>query len=63
MDYDIHFGKVEEGKIVDWRKELENEPDVDDDEELDVTPPDVIAMLGFDPKEFSDKPKSEKEAV
>ena len=34
-----------------------DEPDPDD-EELDETPPDVIAMLGFDPKEGkSEKPK------
>jgi hypothetical protein len=27
---------------------------LDNDEELVVTPPDVVALLGFDPKEFSD---------
>lgn len=54
-DYEIYFGSVEEGKKVDWRKALEDEPDVDDDEELEVTSPEVVAMLGFDPKEFSEK--------
>ena len=57
IDYDIHFGPVDENKKVDWREALKDEPDIDDDEELEVTPPDVIAMLGFDPKEFSEKPK------
>jgi hypothetical protein len=38
----------------DWRAILADEPD--DDEELDVTPPEVVAMLGFDPLEFSEEP-------
>lgn len=35
-----------------WRK-VKPDPllDKDDDEELAETPPDVIAMLGFDPKQ------------
>lgn len=40
------------GEVVDtsnWREA----PDTDvDDDELEVTPPDVIGILGFDPKEF-----------
>ena len=44
---DVHFGRVHE-KPRDWREELKNESD-DDDEELSRTPPDVVALLGFDP--------------
>lgn len=32
------------------------EQDDDDDEELDETPEDVVAMLGFDPKEWAEQP-------
>lgn len=52
LDYDIHFGPVAE-KETEWT-DLVGEDEPDDDEELDVTPPDVIGMLGFDPKEFSE---------
>ena len=44
---DVHFGDVDSAP-VDWR----NAPDdntPDDDEELAKTPPEVIAILGFDP--------------
>lgn len=50
---DVHFEKVDEDE-PDWRNELPEEIDPDD-EELDVTPQDVIDILGFDPKEFSDE--------
>jgi hypothetical protein len=43
---DIELGKE---KLPDWRKETMDETDPDD-EELDETPADVIAILGFDPK-------------
>jgi hypothetical protein len=53
--FDIHFGVVKEKKD-DFEEVIEfDEPD--DDEELEVTPPDVVGMLGFDPKEFSTKKK------
>jgi hypothetical protein len=39
--------------LPDWRQG-EDEPDPDD-EELAETPPDVIAMLGFDPKEIDEE--------
>jgi hypothetical protein len=52
--HDVHFGPVSDKKI-DWRKALTNDNEPDDDEELEVTPPEVIGMLGFDPKEFSKK--------
>jgi hypothetical protein len=54
----ISFGRAEsdDSKLIDWR----NEPDpsgADDDEELKTTPPDVVAMLGFDPlDEDNDEP-------
>lgn len=42
---DVHFGVIN-GATVDWRRETS---EVDPDDELTSTPPDVIAMLGFDP--------------
>ena len=42
---DAHFGNAD-SKAADWRKSGDD-PDPDD-EEIE-TPPDVIAMLGFDP--------------
>jgi hypothetical protein len=44
-----HFGRVDK-KPVDWRKV----PDPDPDDEQIVTPPDVVAMLGFDPDKEPD---------
>ena len=42
----------------DWRNILADESDPDD-ELLSETPPDVVAVLGFDPLEFADsKPTS-----
>jgi len=47
-DVDVYFGSVDEG-LLDWRSELQEEEDPDD-ELLDETPEDVVAMLGFDPR-------------
>ena len=44
-----HFGEV--AKPAGWRGLPFD--DTDDDMELAVTPPDVIAMLGFDPLEIT----------
>jgi hypothetical protein len=42
--------------MSDWRDSIDPDYDMDpDDEELDVTPPDVVEELGFDPKEFSEE--------
>lgn len=49
----VHYGKVG-NKSPDWRKHKDDTPD--DDQELAKTPNSVKKMLGFDPKEFSDKP-------
>ena len=50
---DIHFGSAAAWKI-NWR----GEPDDDgDDDELAETPPDVVAMLGFDPAEEVAEPE------
>jgi hypothetical protein len=49
LDLDVHFGKIDDD-LPDWREELEE--DDPDDEELEETPEDVVAVLGFDPKEF-----------
>lgn len=48
MDYDIHFNKI--GDNEEWKKYLESAADKDDDEELDETPPEIVSMLGFDPR-------------
>lgn len=45
---EVHFGKVGASPI-DWRKMPDE--DADDDAELAKTPPDVVAILGFDPKD------------
>ena len=49
---DVHWGSAD-AKPADWR----NAPDeVDpDDEELPETPPDVVAMLGFDPLDYDEE--------
>lgn len=46
---DVHFGKADSDSI-DWRKETDDD-ELDNDEELEETPRDVVALLGFDPKE------------
>ena len=46
---DVHFGKAD-SEPTDWRKEPDND-EPDNDEELEETPEDVIALLGFDPKD------------
>lgn len=55
LDIDVHFGSTEEREVK-WREDeaLDAEEDPDD-EELDETPADVIAMLGFDPKDIDDE--------
>jgi|GEM_PF-1938735 len=48
-----YFGSVD-APPANWRSEPDDfDPD---DEELAETPPDVIAMLGFDPSELYDDP-------
>ena len=49
-DTDVHFGEIS-GAEVDWRSQEDEEDDDPDDEELEETPPDVVAVLGFDPLE------------
>jgi len=48
---EVHFGGVS-GELVDWRSELADLGEFDDDKLLDVTSPDVVGMLGFDPREL-----------
>lgn len=50
QDGDVHFGEAG-NPLPDWREASIEDVDPDD-EELEDTPPDVIAMLGFDPKEL-----------
>ena len=45
----IKFGQID-SLDYDWRKDDLKE--LDDDEPLEKTPDDVVAMLGFDPKEL-----------
>lgn len=45
----VHFGHVG-AKPKNWRDSQLKE--LDDDSELLETPPDVLAMLGFDPKDI-----------
>lgn len=40
-----------EPRTVDWRKASAATDADPDDTELEQTPPDVVAQLGFDPKE------------
>lgn len=47
----VHFGKVGKQPKA-WRDEKIRE--IDDDDELKTTPPEVLKMLGFDPKEISE---------
>lgn len=46
---DIGFGGADI-ELPDWRNEDELDVDIDD-EELSKTPEDVVAVLGFDPKD------------
>ena len=50
----VHFGEID-AEDEDWREGLVDEDP--DDEELDVSPKDVVDILGFDPKEFSTRKK------
>lgn len=47
---DVFFGEAQR-KPIDWRKVKNLLNDVDDDSELLFTPPSVVELLGFDPKE------------
>ena len=47
---DAFFGPPEAGPL-NWRAEEFEDEGVDDDEELNDTPEDVVELLGFDPKE------------
>jgi hypothetical protein len=48
---DIHFGYVGAPRVAPISDEDDPDPD---DEEMEVSPPSVVAMLGFDPKELND---------
>ena len=49
----VRFGDESTDKL-DWRDLDGQDDDADDDELLAETPPDVVAMLGFDPLELED---------
>jgi hypothetical protein len=52
---DAHFGSADR-KPADWRETDDPDPD---DEQI-VTPPDVVAMLGFDPAKEPDAGHAEE---
>lgn len=49
VDADVYFGSLDD--VADWDVDDDEDPD---DEELETTPADVVALLGFDPKEIDD---------
>ena len=49
LELDVYFGDMKSA-LVNWRDEFD--PEDVDDEELDTTPPEVVGMLGFDPKDL-----------
>lgn len=51
------------GALPDWRDAAFAEEEKDDDDELQETPPDVLAMLGFDPLTFEDDAMAADEAL
>ena len=53
MQSDVYFGSADYKPKHDWRDKPDTDPDPDD-EELPVTPPDVVAILGFDPLDWED---------
>ena len=52
---DVRFGN--EDSLPDWRNDTTCEETDPDDDELATTPRDVVALLGFDPKDFSSNGK------
>jgi len=53
LESDVHFGEIGQ-PLPDWREF--DFVDIDpDDEELEETPADVVAVLGFDPLELEDE--------
>ena len=49
----IMIGEKEADEAIDWRS-LDDSDDIDNDEELEETPENVIEGLGFDPKEIEE---------
>jgi len=53
---DLFFGNgVAAAADFDWRRNKTVSENDDDDDVLETTPADVVAQLGFDPKEFLNK--------
>lgn len=50
VDVDLYFGHIDDAD-VDWPDDDADDVDPDDDE-LDESPADVVAILGFDPKDL-----------
>lgn len=52
QDSDVYFSGIDE-ESPDWRSPMLESNDIDpDDELLEETPKDVVAILGFDPLEL-----------
>jgi hypothetical protein len=47
------MNSIAKPKKVDWRKTASTTDADPDDEALNQTPPDVVAILGFDPAEYA----------
>lgn len=56
---DVHFGSAEAPLSADWKDA--SDPEIDD-ELLSETPPDVVALLGFDPLEYRSDEMSRHDA-
>ena len=48
---EVSFGS-QKASETNWRKVIDNSADIDTDDDLLETPADIIAMIGFDPKEL-----------
>ena len=54
----VYFGDVD-AEEVDWRSRFADEPDDEDDDELDeTTNPDIVELLGYDPRELEEEEKA-----
>ena len=57
----VHVGEAG-APIKPWREVLDPNDEDPDDEQLAVTPPDVVAALGFDPLDEDEAPHGVSEA-
>jgi hypothetical protein len=60
LKVDVGFGGAETA-LPDWRKSTMLRDEIDPDDEQIETPPDVVAVLGFDPATEEDEENQEEE--